>query len=89
MCLRAESHGKDAERFGDNLHGPNGCDVGRENLENCWVVQHGSVGACPGVVAALRSCMAVRVVHVRHMRMLVHEPLVAMPMRMGRAGRIV
>ena len=33
--------------------------------------------------------MAVRVVHVRHMRMLVHEPLVAMPVRMGLAGRIV
>ena len=33
--------------------------------------------------------MAVRVVHIRHMRMLVHEPLVAMPVRMGLAGRIV
>ena len=33
--------------------------------------------------------MAMRVVHVRHMRMLVYEPLVAMPVRMGLAGRIV
>lgn len=33
--------------------------------------------------------MAVCVVHVGHMRMLVHEPLVSMPVRMGLAGRIV
>ena len=30
-----------------------------------------------------------RVVHVRHMGMLVHEPLVAMPMRMRFAGRVI
>lgn len=74
-----------------DLRGPDRSVVAGKDFKElfCGEGQHGSARARSSSVAGRPRCMAVRVMHVRHMRMLVHEPLVAMPVRMGLAGRIV